>query len=386
MKTIKKYNHVRSSNMTFNELGIQPILIETLNKQGITSPTPVQQAVIPPFLEGTDLIVQAETGTGKSLAFLLPLIQSIDPETSTLQGLILAPTRELALQISTVAETLATVHNIQQLCLYGGGRVSTQLKKLTQPPQLIVATPGRLIDHLDRESIDLSNLRFFILDEADQLLLSGFKPEIEQIILKTPGYCQTLLASATLPTRIKKLAYRYTFNPRYISIHQTSEVTPSIHQEMVPTTDRQKFPALSIVLKEDHPYLAIIFCRTKRRANELYAKMKKLKFNADVIHSDIPQNKRERILGRFRKGDLQFLIATDVAARGLDINFVTHVYNFDIPEDTATYIHRIGRTGRAGETGYACTFVGENDGESLNAIEEKLNHPLERRVIKIGKK
>jgi len=372
--------------MTFNELGIQPVLTETLNKQGITSPTPVQQAVIPPFLEGTDLIIQAETGTGKTLAFLLPLIQSIDPETSALQGLILAPTRELALQITTVAEALASLRHIQLLALYGGGRVSSQLKKLTQTPQLIVATPGRLIDHLDRESIDLSNLRFFILDEADQLLLSGFKPEIEQIILKTPGHCQTLLASATLPAKVKKLAYRYTFNPRYISVHQTSEVTPSIYQEMVPTTDRQKFPALSIVLKEDNPYLAIIFCRTKRRANELYAKMKKLKLNADVIHSDIPQNKRERILRRFRKGDLQFLIATDVAARGLDINFITHVYNFDIPEDTATYIHRIGRTGRAGETGYSCTFVAENDGELLNAIEEKLNHPLERRIIKIGKK
>jgi len=372
--------------MTFNELGINPTLTCALNKQGIKNPTPVQQAAIPPFLEGMDLIVQAETGTGKTLAFLLPLIQSLDPETSTLQGLILAPTRELALQITEVAEMLTTLCNINLLSLYGGKSVGAQLKKLTTTPQLIVATPGRLIDHLERESVDLSGLRFLILDEADQLLLSGFKPEIESVILKTPSGCQTSFFSATLPPKVKKLAYRYTYNAKYIAIRQELDVAPLIHQEIVLTTDRQKFPALSIVLEEDNPYLAIIFCRTKRRANELYAKMKKLKLNVDVIHSDIPQNKRERILGRFRKGDLQFLIATDVAARGLDINFITHVYNFDIPEDPATYIHRIGRTGRAGETGYSCLFIGEADGEQLEAIEAKLNHPLKKRMVKIGKK
>jgi len=371
--------------MNFDDLGIKRLFSDALKKQGIKTPTAIQEQVIPNILNGKDLIVQGETGTGKTLAFLLPLIQLIDPKVAEVQGLILVPTRELALQITTVAKGLADLHDIHLLSIYGGKSTADQLKKLARKPQLIVATPGRLVDHLGQENLALSDIRFFVLDEADQLLLSGFKPDIEQIMMDMPGSRQTLFFSATLPANIKKIAYRYTYNPEYISIGENTSDPSLIEQVVVPTTDRQKFPALQKVLMADNPYLAIIFCRTKRRAGELLEKMKKYKFNVDVIHSDIPQNKRERILRRFRKGDLQFLIATDVAARGLDIHFITHIYNFDMPETVETYVHRIGRTGRAGASGYSCTFVAEHDEDQLYDIEKHYGEAIKKRIVKIGK-
>jgi len=372
--------------MNFESLGIEKASCDALKKRGIKEPTSVQQSVIPSILEGKDLIAQSATGTGKTLAFLLPLIQKADASISQLQGLILVPTRELALQIAEVAKPLAALYEIELMAIYGGKRTADQEKKLEKKPQLIVATPGRLMDHISQGNIDLTTTGTFILDEADQLLLAGFKPDIEAIILQIPGNRQTLFFSATLPPKIKKMAYRYTYQPEHYTAAVTASNQPAISQEIVPTNDRQKFPALQIVLNEDNPFLAIVFCRTKRRANELHAKMKKYKFNADVIHSDIAQNKRERILKQFRKGDLQFLIATDVAARGLDINFVTHIYNFDMPESADTYIHRIGRTGRAGATGYSCTFVTEEDTAILRAIENRTKRAIQRRSVKIGNK
>lgn len=372
--------------MNFESLGIKKASCDALKKYGIKEPTAVQQAVIPSILKGKDLIAQSATGTGKTLAFLLPLIQNIDAKLSQLQGLILVPTRELALQIAEVALPLAALYNIELMAIYGGKKAADQEKKLEKKPQLIVATPGRLMDHIHQGNIDLTTITTFVLDEADQLLLAGFKPDIEEIILQIPGDRQTLFFSATLPPQIKKLAYRYTYQPEYHTTTIKTPDQPDIAQEIVPTNDRQKFPALQIVLNEDNPFLAIVFCRTKRRANELYAKMKKYNFNADVIHSDIPQNKRERILKQFRKGDLQFLIATDIAARGLDINFVTHIYNFDVPESAEVYIHRIGRTGRAGATGSSCTFVTEEDAPILKEIESKMQREITRRLVKIGNK
>jgi superfamily II DNA/RNA helicase len=372
--------------MNFESLGIKLASCDALKKQGIKAPTAVQKAVIPTILDSKDLIAQSATGTGKTLAFLLPVIQKMDVSLSELQCLIVVPTRELALQIAEVAKPLATLYDIELMAIYGGKRTADQEKKLERKPQMIVATPGRLMDHVGQGNIDITTIKTFILDEADQLLLAGFKPDIEEMVLQIPGSRQTLFFSATLPPQIKKMAYRYTYQAEFYTPSADKANRPAIEQMVVPTNDRQKFPALQIVLAEDSPYLAIIFCRTKRRANELHAKMKKYKFNVDVIHSDIEQNKRERILKQFKKGDLQFLIATDVAARGLDINFITHIYNFDIPESAEAYIHRIGRTGRAGATGYSCTFVTEEDTDMLRDIERRNNGAIKERFVKIGNK
>ena len=372
--------------MTFETLGISKKAINQLTTMGITDPTPVQQGVITKIMNGVDIIVQSNTGTGKTLAFLLPLLEKIESTSNHLQGLIIVPTRELALQINDVTSSLAPLYHINHLAVYGGKKMTDQEKKLKSPTQFIVATPGRLLDLVDRGQVDLTTITHFVLDEADQLLLSGFKPEIERIILNIPGNRQTLFFSATMPPQIKKIAYRYTYQPEYFVASSQIKKNSKIVQEVVYTNDRQKFPALQEVLLVDNPYMAIVFCRTKRRANELFEKFKKYRYHADVLHSDIPQNKRERLLKKFRAGDLQYLIATDVAARGLDVNFITNIYNFDAPDSVETYLHRIGRTGRAGEAGTSCTFVTEADEDLIFQLKKQKISNIKERAVKIGRK
>jgi len=372
--------------MSFELLNIHPSMVELLKKNGISNPTPIQRLVIPKVFGGLDLVVKSETGSGKTLAYLLPLLELIDTSVDALQTLIVVPTRELALQVQGVANGLAEVFGTRALAIYGGVRSSEQLKKLKHPPHLIVATPGRLMDFLSLGEIALDRVKHFVLDEADQLLLDGFKPEIEHLFMRLPGNRQTLFLSATLSARVNKLAHRLAYQPTVCRLDKSPVHDEFMRQEVVLTTDRQKFPALQLVLEADNPYLAIIFCRTKRRADELFLKMKKYGFNGGVIHSDISQNKRERLLKSFRSGDLQFLIATDVAARGLDIAHVTHIYNFDVPESLETYIHRIGRTARAGATGQSCTFIGEHDEGLFAPIKQQFGGALVHRTVKIGSK
>ncbi|MCL1948384.1 MAG: DEAD/DEAH box helicase [Turicibacter sp.] len=358
--------------MNFSQLNIHEALLAPLLKQGIKIPKPVQESAIPKILGGSDLIVQSQTGSGKTLAFILPLIQLIVPKNEVTQALVLAPTRELALQIFEVSKALAEAKGIKTLQIYGGKNMGQQLARLKTPPHLIIATPGRLLDHLGQGTVKLDHIKHLVIDEADQMILKGFKNEMDRILRNTPGNRQTLCFSATLPPAVKKLVYAYTISPELIEATHEPVDAATIRQEIVHTTDRQKFPDLLKAIGQDQPFLAIIFCRTKRRADELLAKMKQQKYNVAAIHSDIPQNKRERILKTFRSADLQFLIATDVAARGLDIRHVTHIYNFDVPEEADTYIHRIGRTGRAGADGYACMFVTPGNNLEFNMIERRL--------------
>ncbi len=367
--------------MNFKDLGINESYINILKKSGIKSPTPIQEQAIPQVLGQHDVIAEAQTGTGKTLAFLLPIFQNLDPKKEHTQALILTPTRELALQITEQANMLAKNSEINVLAAYGGRNIGSQLKKLRGPIHLIVATPGRLIDHITRKTIDLSAVNTAVIDEADQMLLLGFKNEVTSILSTTPHNRQTLCFSATMGSNVKRLASALTFEPKYVTIEAKTTAVSTIKQELVETTDRWKADALCQVLEEDNPFLAIIFCRTKRRADDLFAKMKKNKFNVQVIHSDIAQNKRERILKSFREADLQYLIATDVASRGLDISGVSHIYNFDVPETPETYIHRIGRTGRAGDDGYTCMFYAEKDFEELNQIERRLRFNIKRREV-----
>ncbi|MFR4991905.1 MAG: DEAD/DEAH box helicase [Turicibacter sp.] len=368
--------------MNFKDLGISEPLVQVLKKSGITTPTPIQEECIPLIKDYKDVIAQAQTGTGKTLAFLLPLFENISPDVCATQALIITPTRELALQITEEANQLAKGKAINVLAAYGGRNIGSQLNKLKGTIHLIIATPGRLIDHLERGTIDLNKVKTVVIDEADQMLLMGFRNEVDQILRATPRNRQTLCFSATMAPNVKKLAYHYTYSPTMVTIEPKKVTIDTIRQEVIETTDRWKADTLCQVLEEDNPFLAIIFARTKRRADELFAKMKKRGFNVQVIHSDIAQNKRERILKSFRDADLQYLIATDVASRGLDISGVTHIYNYDVPETPEIYIHRIGRTGRAGEDGYTCMFVAPKDNLEFNMIERKLRRNLPKRQLK----
>lgn len=367
--------------MNFKELGLNDNLINTLKNTGITNPTPIQQQSIPLINEGKDIIAEAATGTGKTLAFLLPIFNKINSNSKETQALILTPTRELAIQITAEANKLKESNNINILATYGGQDIGSQLKKLNNNVHLIIATPGRLLDHLERKTIDLSKLKTFVLDEADQMLFMGFKNEVEKIMKEMPKKYQMLCFSATMDSAVKKLAYRYMNDPSIVSVKKEEVTLSAIKQDVVETNDRNKRDALCKVLDEDNPFMAIIFCRTKRRVDELEAVLHTRKYNCVKLHSDIPQNKRERIMKSFRNADIQYLIATDVAARGLDISGITHIYNYDIPENVETYIHRIGRTGRAGESGYTCMFIDPKNMKALESIETTIGFKIPIRNV-----
>jgi superfamily II DNA/RNA helicase len=370
--------------MNFRELGISEDIVKVLKNNGITEPTPVQAESIHLIKEGRDVIGEAQTGTGKTLAFLLPLFENISPSIDAVQALIVTPTRELAIQITEEALKLKEAKDINILAAYGGKDIGSQLKKLKGSIHLIIATPGRLLDHLERKTIDLSKLKTFVLDEADQMLLMGFKNEVEAIIKETSKKRQTLCFSATINSEVKKLAYRYMKDPLTVSIKKEEVTLNAIKQHVVETTDRRKQDALCTVLDADNPFMAIIFCRTKRRADELEVALYRRGYNCEKLHSDIAQAKRERLMKAFRNADFQYLIATDVASRGLDISGVSHIYNYDIPETVEGYIHRIGRTGRAGEEGYTCLFVDPKDRITLEEIERTIKFKIPRRELNGG--
>lgn len=382
---MKRSRYERYKFMNFKSLGIHEDLLKNLKRHGIVSPTPIQAEAIPVIKAGKDVIAEAQTGTGKTLAFLLPIFEKVNPKVPHVQALILTPTRELALQITEEAEKLALDTPINILAVYGGKDPTKQIKKLGNATHIVVATPGRLLDYIGRRTIHLSQTKTFVLDEADQMLFMGFKNEVESIITQLPKKRQTLCFSATMDAAVKKLAYRYTKNPVTVAIKKKAVTLNAIKQEVVETTDRWKQDSLCKVLDEDNPFLAIIFCRTKRRVDALEESLKKRGYNTAKLHSDILQSKRERIMKAFRKADLQYLVATDVAARGIDVTGVTHIYNYDIPETPEAYIHRIGRTGRAGEEGYTCMFVDPKNASALADIEKAIKMALPRRTVDIGR-
>lgn len=362
----------------FLGLGIRPELNDALRDNGIINPTPVQERAIPLALIGKDIITKAQTGTGKTLAFILPLLEKIDFTSPHIEALIIAPTRELALQITTEIKKLISIVDGNVLAVYGGQDVIAQIKKLKNNTQIVVATPGRLLDHLRRGTIRLSKVSRLILDEADEMLHMGFLPDVEEILKELSPKRQTLLFSATIPKEIASLAKRYTKDAIDISIKTEHVTLDEINQIVVETTDRRKQMALTEQLDKYNPYLSIIFCRTKRRASTLNEALQMQGYNCDELHGDLSQNKRERVIKRFRDAKLHILIATDIAARGLDVEGVTHVFNYDIPHDVESYIHRIGRTGRAGKDGCAITFVAPKDRDYFAKIEKGINKTLKK--------
>lgn len=365
----------------FEELGLSDSIIDVLKNQRIIEPTPIQEESIMLIKNGNDVIAEAQTGTGKTLAFLLPMFENISPDINAIQGLIITPTRELAIQITEEAMKLRKAKDLNILAAYGGKDIGSQIKKLKNNIHLVIATPGRLLDHLNRNTLNFKDLKTLVLDEADEMLLMGFKNEVRSIIDNTPRKRQTLCFSATMNSEVKKLAYKNMRDPKLVIIEKEEVTLKNIKQVLIETTDRRKQEDLCKILDEENPFMAIIFCRTKRRVDNLEEDLYKKGYNCEKLHGSITQPKRERIMRSFKNLEIQYLIATDVAARGLDITGVTHVFNYDIPENAESYIHRIGRTGRAGEKGYTFLFVAPKDEATLDTIEKEIKLKIPRRVL-----
>jgi ATP-dependent RNA helicase DeaD len=362
----------------FLALGIRPELTAYLKGIGITHPTPIQEKAIPVLLTGKDLVAQAQTGTGKTLAFLLPILEKIDVNKSYTQALIITPTRELTMQIEKEAQGLAEQLDLQVVAVYGGHTLAKQINQLKGKPHIVVGTPGRILDLIRRKALTLAGVSKLVLDEADQMLHMGFLEEVEQVIQYTAASRQTMLFSATMPAKIRSLADRVMRKPIDIRLKTQHITLDEIDQLVVETTSDEKINKLCQLIQEYHPYLAIIFCHTKQRASTLTLALAQRGFQVDELHGDLSQSKREQVLRRFREAKLHLLVATDIAARGLDIEGITHVFNYDIPRDADTYIHRIGRTGRAGETGTAVTFVVPGEQYYLRLIEQGIQATIQK--------
>lgn len=365
----------------FKELQISDAIIRALNEMGFEEPTPIQAESIPVAMSGKDMIGQAQTGTGKTAAYGIPVLEKIlaAPPTKDIQTVVLSPTRELAMQVAEELNHLAQFTNIQALPIYGGQDMERQLRRLRKCPQIVVATPGRLIDHMKRGTINLSHISTIVLDEADEMLDMGFIDDIHVVMSATPDTRQTLLFSATMPKPIQQLAETFLHDPQIVRMKAKEVTMDLISQSYIEVPDRQKFDILCRLLDLQEPDLAIIFVRTKRRVDEVSEALKKRGYSAEGIHGDLTQAKRDTVIRQFREKTIDILVATDVAARGLDISGVTHVFNYDLPQDPESYVHRVGRTGRAGQSGEATTFVIPREMEHLRTIERLIKRRIARR-------
>jgi len=358
-----------AAGVTFADLGLSPALLESIASVGYEVPSPIQERTIPVLLDGKDVIAQAQTGSGKTAAFGLPIIETVESRRGGVQALILCPTRELAIQVSEALHKYGRHKRIETLPIYGGQPYERQLRGLQRGVEIVVGTPGRVMDHMRRGTLHLDNLKFFVLDEADEMLDMGFIEDIEWILQQVPEERQTALFSATMPPRIADLARTYMKDPQRISVRGKEMTVPEIHQVYYEVPRQRKVDALTRILDAEVPSSAMIFCRTKHGVDELGESLMARGFAVETLHGDLSQVQRDRVMRRFRAGQADILIATDVAARGLDIPDVSHVINFDIPESTETYVHRIGRTGRAGKTGTAITIVTPRESRWIRSIE-----------------
>jgi len=342
----------------FEQIGLGGNSLETLRSKGFEQPTEIQQKVIPLLLNGErDIIGQAQTGTGKTAAFGLPILEKIKQGGNAVQALILTPTRELAIQVAKELDSLAGRKAVSITSVYGGQSIGPQIRKLRAGVDIVVGTPGRVIDHISRKTLKLSNLSFMILDEADEMLNMGFIEDVEEILKSVNPGRRMLLFSATMPERIRRIAEKYMGNYDYISVKKEQPITELTEQIYFEIQERDKFEGLCRIVDMEEGFYGLIFCRTKVNVDELVRRLAERGYNAEGLHGDITQPQRELILNRFRKRGINMLAATDVAARGIDINNLTHVINYSLPNDPDSYIHRIGRTGRAGNVGVAITFV-----------------------------
>ncbi|BBX86658.1 DEAD/DEAH box helicase [Mycolicibacterium aubagnense] len=357
------------AEVTFADLNIRPEVLRALTDVGYESPSPIQAATIPAILNGSDVVGLAQTGTGKTAAFAVPVLSKIDPTSRNTQCLVLAPTRELALQVAEAFGKYGAHLNINVLPIYGGSSYTPQLAGLKRGAQVVVGTPGRVIDHLSKGSLDLSHLDYLVLDEADEMLQMGFAEDVERILADTPEYKQVALFSATMPPAIKKITARYLHDPVEVTIKAKAQTAENITQRYIQVAGPRKMDAITRLLEVEPFEAMIVFVRTKQATEEVAEKLRARGFSAAAINGDIAQAVRERTINALKDGSIDILIATDVAARGLDVERISHVLNYDIPHDPESYVHRIGRTGRAGRSGTALLFVTPRERHLLNSIE-----------------
>jgi ATP-dependent RNA helicase DeaD len=362
----------------FSALELKAEVLRALTDVGYEAPSPIQAATIPPLLNGRDVLGQAQTGTGKTAAFALPILSRIEMRVGKPQALVLTPTRELAIQVAEAFQRYAThIPGFQVLPIYGGQSYGPQLHALRRGVHVVVGTPGRVIDHLDRKTLDLSELRFMVLDEADEMLRMGFIDDVEKVLEATPPERQVALFSATMPPPIRKIAQRHLKEPVEVTIKAATTTAANIRQRYWWVSGMHKLDAMTRILEAEPFDAMIIFARTKQATEELAEKLQARGLAAAAINGDIAQPQRERVIQQLKEGKLDILVATDVAARGLDVDRISHVLNYDIPYDTESYVHRIGRTGRAGRSGEAILFVTPREKGMLRAIERATRQPIE---------
>lgn len=363
--------------LTFADLGLDDAVLRAVRDVGYETPSAIQAATIPPLLDGRDVLGTAQTGTGKTAAFALPILSQLDLSQKTPQALVLAPTRELALQVCEAFESYAgRLRGVHVLPVYGGQGYGQQLSALRRGVHIVVGTPGRIMDHLDKGTLDLSELKFLVLDEADEMLKMGFAEDVETILAETPDTKQVALFSATMPAQIRRLAGTYLKDPEEINVKAKTTTSAKITQRYLVVSYPQKVDALTRILEVEPFEGMIVFTRTKNETETLAEKLRARGYTAAAINGDIAQAQRERTVNQLKDGKLDILVATDVAARGLDVERISHVVNFDLPIDTESYVHRIGRTGRAGRTGDAISFVTPRERRMLTSIEKATRQPL----------
>ncbi len=361
----------------FHTLTLSPALMTALNRASYYEPTPIQAALIPEALSGRDVIGQAQTGTGKTAAFLLPFLNAWrDTNEPGPQALVLAPTRELVVQVSEEARKLVPSRHCRAVPIYGGQRFREQLTSMKKGYSIAVGTPGRLLDHLSRGTLVLDRVRYVVLDEADRMLDIGFRPDIEKILRRCPRVRQTMLLSATLPPPVLRLAQRYMNDPVHINLSPAKVTVENIRQSFITVDEERKFDLLLRVIDREKPRQCIIFCERKRWAHDLYRRLRENHKRVSAMHGDLPQSQRDRIMQGFREAKITYLVATDVVGRGIDVTNISHIINYDLPEDPENYVHRIGRTGRMGADGVAIAFVTREQGNQLTAIEAFINTQL----------
>lgn len=366
-----------SENRGFAALGLGPVTLAAVRAAGYVQPSPIQAAFIPAALDGLDVIGQAKTGTGKTAAFALPLLEMIEGPTGSPQALILAPTRELVQQIEGEITKLARGSRTRVCAIYGGEPIQRQLRALERGVEIVVGTPGRVIDHIERRTLRLGEIWHVVLDEADRMLDIGFRPDIERILRRVPDPHQTLLLSATISPEVRKLADRYMYKPVELNLSRDEPSVESIQQCTITVDQDRKFELLVRLLEQEKPRQCIVFTRTKKGADRLAERLARSVRGVATIHGDLPQTARNRVMQGFRDATIPVLVATDVVGRGIDVEGISHVINFDIPDDPENYLHRIGRTGRMGKDGVAITFVCPDQGQPLTAIEMLINRPIE---------
>jgi ATP-dependent RNA helicase DeaD len=355
-------------SVSFGDLVINRRIAQALTDMGFEEPTPIQQKAIPLLFEGKDVIGQAQTGTGKTAAFGIPIVEMVNTRYGV-QALIVTPTRELAIQVAEEISRIGKYRRVRTLPIYGGQSIDRQIRTLRQGVQVVIGTPGRLLDHLNRKTLNLQNIKMVVLDEADEMLDMGFIEDIEAILQATPPSRQTMLFSATMPEEIRRLSKKYLQSPDFVTVSKNNLTVPQIEQVIYETREPKKLESLCRILDTTSISLSIIFCRTKRGVDELVASLQARGYPAAALHGDLSQYQRNHVMRQFRTGQIDHLVATDVAARGLDVENVTHVINYDIPQDPEFYVHRIGRTGRAGKSGVAITLVSPRDYKQIRLIE-----------------